>query len=86
MRVDADMDELPTDAVVTIHCAGYRPVPNRTDAAELFNIEVNELARIFAFIAPDGFSSSKALSLFNPSRRKTRLTFWIENAQRYAAP
>jgi hypothetical protein len=38
------VDELPTDAKVTIHCAGISPsdaVPNRTDATELFNIEVD---------------------------------------------
>ena len=33
-------------------------MPNRTDATELFNIEVDELARILAFIAPDRFGRS----------------------------
>jgi hypothetical protein len=47
--VDADLDELPTDANVTIHRAGISPsdaVPNRTDATELFNIEVDEFSRL----------------------------------------
>jgi len=42
--VDADVDELPTDSKVTILRAGISPsdaVPNRTDATELSNIEVD---------------------------------------------
>ena len=56
--VDADVDELPTNAKVTIHRAGISSsdaVPHRTDATELLNIEVDELARILALIASDRF-------------------------------
>ena len=47
-------------AKVPIHRAGISPsdaVPSRTDATELFNIEVDELARFLAFIAP-GFGTA----------------------------
>jgi hypothetical protein len=42
--VDTDVDELPTDAMMTIHRAAISSsdvMPNRTDATELFNIEVD---------------------------------------------
>jgi hypothetical protein len=50
--IDADMNELPTDAVVTLTAPGYRPV--------------DELARMLAFITPDRFGRLQALSLFSP--------------------
>src|SRR5262249_61015918 len=56
--VDADMDELPTDAVVTVNRARISPgdtVAHRHDPAELFDIEMDELARVVAFIAPYRF-------------------------------
>jgi len=47
--VDADMDELPTDAVVTVDGARISSgdvVPDGADPAELFDIEMDELARM----------------------------------------
>jgi len=52
--------------LVTIHRAGISSsdaVPYRTDATKLFNIEVDELARILAFIAPDRFGRLQAIEL-----------------------
>ena len=51
-------DKLPTDAVVAIDRAGISPgdaMAHGADAAELFDIEMDELARFFAFITPDRF-------------------------------
>ena len=59
--VDADMDELPTDTVVTIDRARISPgdaMPHRTDPAELFDIEMDELTRMLAFITPDRFTGA----------------------------
>jgi hypothetical protein len=53
------MDEFPTDAVVTVDRATVSPgnaVAHRADPAELFDIEMDELARALAFIAPYRFS------------------------------
>jgi hypothetical protein len=52
------MNELPADAVVTVDGAGISPgdaVPDGTDAAELFDVEMDELAGLLAFIALDRF-------------------------------
>jgi hypothetical protein len=38
-------------------------VPHRTDATELLDIEVDELARILAFIAPDRFGRLQGIEL-----------------------
>jgi hypothetical protein len=46
------MDELPTDAVVTVDGTGISSgdaVPDGTDAAELLDIDVDELAWVFPF-------------------------------------
>ena len=64
--VDADMDELPTDAVVTVDRAGISPgdaVAHRADPAELFDIEMDELAWLLAFIAPDRFGRLQGTEL-----------------------
>jgi hypothetical protein len=56
--IDADMDELPADAMVMVDHAGLPsgdPISHRADAAELLNIEMDEIARVLAFIAPDRF-------------------------------
>ena len=53
------MDELPADAVVTVDCARISPgdaMSDRADSAELLDIDVDELTRLLAFIAPDRFS------------------------------
>ena len=52
------MDELSTDAVVTVDRARVSPgnaVANRADPAEAFDVEMDELARSLAFITPDRF-------------------------------
>src|SRR5262245_60561 len=54
--VDADVDELPADAMVTVDHAGLASgdaMAHRADAAELFDIEMDELARPLAFVATD---------------------------------
>jgi hypothetical protein len=55
---DADMDKLPTDAVVAIDGTTVSTgdaMADGADAAELFDIEMYELAWAMAFIAPDRF-------------------------------
>ena len=52
--VDADVDELPTDAEVTVDDASPPSgdaMPNRADLAELFDIEVDEFAWVLALVA-----------------------------------
>src|SRR6266446_1241613 len=64
--VDADMDELPTDAVVTVDRARISPgdaVAHRADSAELFDIEMDELARMLAFITPYRFGRLQGTEL-----------------------
>src|SRR5208283_3246838 len=64
--VDADMDELPTDAVVTVDGARISSgdaVPDGANPAELFDIEMDELARMLAFIAPDRFGRLQGTEL-----------------------
>jgi hypothetical protein len=51
--VDADMDELPPDPAVTINrsrISSGDTVPDGADAAELFDVEVDEFARVLALI------------------------------------
>jgi hypothetical protein len=60
------VDELPTDAMMTIHCAAISSsdaMPHGTDATELFTIQVDELARILAFIASDRFGGLQGIEL-----------------------
>ena len=67
--VDADVDELPTDAVVTVDRARISPgdaVAHRADPAELFDIEMDELAWSLAFITPDWFSRLQGTELVQP--------------------
>ena len=57
--IDAHMNELPTDAVMTVDRAGISPsdaMSNRADPAELLDIDVDELTRLLSFVAPDWFS------------------------------
>ena len=64
--VDADMDELPTDAVVTVDRARISPgdaVAHRADPAELFDIEMDELAWVLAFITPYRFGRLQGTEL-----------------------
>src|SRR5262249_12443588 len=60
------MDKLPTDAVVAIDRAGISSgdaMTHGADAAELFDIEMDELARFFAFITPDRFGRLQGTKL-----------------------
>jgi hypothetical protein len=52
------MDELPTNAVVTVNGARMSSgdaVPDGADPTELLDIEMDEFARMLALIAPDRF-------------------------------
>jgi hypothetical protein len=72
--VDADVDELPTDAVVTVDRARISPgdaVAHRADPAELFDIEMDELAWSLAFITPDWFSRLQGTELVQPQPTQT---------------
>ena len=62
-------DELPADAVVTVDCPRISPgdaMSDRADSAELLDIEVDELTRLLAFIAPDWFSRLQGAQLIQP--------------------
>ena len=68
------MDVLPTDAEVAIDHAGLSAgdaMPHRANAAELLNVDVDGLTRVFALIAPNRFSGFQGIQLFKPSRRRT---------------
>ena len=63
------MDELPADAVVTVDCARISPgdaMSDRANSAELLDIDVDELTRLLAFIAPDRFSRLQGAQLIQP--------------------
>jgi hypothetical protein len=56
--VDADMDDLPTNAVVTVDRAGISPgdaVTYRANPTELLDIEVDQFTGVLAFIASNRF-------------------------------
>ena len=64
--VNADMDVLPTDAEVAIDHAGLSAgdaMPHRANAAELLDVDVDELTRVFALIAPNRFSGFQGIQL-----------------------
>jgi hypothetical protein len=47
--INRDMDELPTDAMMAIDCAGIASgdaMPHGTDASELFDIDVDQFSLI----------------------------------------
>jgi hypothetical protein len=53
------MDIFPADAEVTIDHAGLSAgdaMPNGADPTELFDVEMDQFAWVFAFIAADRFS------------------------------
>ena len=63
------MNELPTDTVVTIHRARMssgNAVPNGADAAELLDVDVDELTWDLAFIAPNRFRGLQGTQLIQP--------------------
>lgn len=67
--IDADMDELPTDAVMTVDRARISPgdaVPDGADPAELLDIEVDEFAWVLALVAPDRFRWLQRTQLIQP--------------------
>ena len=60
------MDELPADAVVTVDGARISTgdaVSDGADAAELLDIDVDELARVLALVAPDRFGRLQGTEL-----------------------
>jgi hypothetical protein len=64
--VDADMDELPADALVPVDHAGLPcrdAMSHRTDAAGLLDIEMDEIAWVLALIAPDRFGRLQGAEL-----------------------
>jgi hypothetical protein len=63
------MDELPTDTVVTVDRARISPsdaVPHGANPAELFDIQMDELTGMLAFITPDRFSRLQGTELVQP--------------------
>src|SRR5215211_6948431 len=60
------MDVLPTDAEVAIDHARLSSsdaVPHGADAAELLDVDVDELARVVALVAPDRFGRLQGTEL-----------------------
>ena len=60
------MNVLPTDAEVAIDHTGLSPgdaMPHGANAAELLDVDVDELTRVFALIAPDWFSGLQGIQL-----------------------
>ena len=69
MHHRCSVDKLPTDAVVAIDSAGISPgdaMTHGADAAQLFDIEMDALARFFAFITPDRFGRLQGTKLVQP--------------------
>ena len=67
--IDADMDKLPTDALVPVDRAGISSgdaMAHRADATELFDIEMDEFARCLAFVTPDRFGRLQRTELVQP--------------------
>jgi len=63
------VDKFPTDAVVTIDHARISSrdaMPYRADPAELLDIDVDELTRVLALIAPDRFGRFQGTQLIQP--------------------
>lgn len=63
------MDELPSDAMVTIDHAGLPPgdaMANGADAAELLDIEMDEFAWVLALITLDRFGGLQGTKLVGP--------------------
>src|SRR6516162_3668419 len=61
--VDADMDELPADAEMAVDHAGLSsrdPMAHRADPAELLDIDVDELTRLFPLVTADGLRLQSA--------------------------
>src|SRR6516164_9684068 len=61
--VDADMDELPADAEMAVDHAGLSsrdPMAYRADPAELLDIDVDELTRLFPLVTADGLRLQSA--------------------------
>src|SRR6516162_9361046 len=74
--VNADMDVLPTDAQVAIDHSGLSAgdaMSHGADAAELLDVDVDELTRVFALIAPDRFSRLQGTQLIqaDPTQNTT---------------
>jgi hypothetical protein len=71
------VDILPTDAEATIDNAGMSAgdaMLNEADATELFNVKMDQLTQVFAFIAPDRFGRLQGAELVEAEPPRTRLT------------
>src|SRR5579863_5290848 len=70
--VDADMDKLPTQplaAAATVALAAAiagDAMADTIDAAKLFDVDVDQLARVLAFIAADGFARFQRAQAVQP--------------------
>jgi len=67
--IDADMDVLPTDAVMSIdhaRMASGDAVPDRADPAEFLDVEMDEFARVLALIAADRLSRLESTQPIDP--------------------
>jgi hypothetical protein len=53
--VDGDVDELPTDAASVVATVTGDAMADATDASELFDIHVDELAGVLSLVTADGF-------------------------------
>jgi hypothetical protein len=68
--VDTDVDELPSDAVMAVHHTSLPSgdaMPHRADAAKLFDIEMDEFARLLPFIATDWFGRLQGIEPVEPT-------------------
>ena len=74
--VDADMDVLPTDAaaVALSPAIAGDAVADAVDPSELFDVDMDQFAGMFALVAADWFGRLQGCSLLSPRRRSTRLT------------
>jgi hypothetical protein len=83
--VDAAVDVLPPDAEVTIDHAGLSAcdaMPKGADSAELLDVDVDKLARVATFIAPDRFGRLEGTQFVQPEPALNT----ADGGWRYAGP
>jgi len=64
--IDGDVDELPTDAADTSGAVTVDTMAHSSDAAELLDIDVDELSRMVSLVADDGFFGIEVLESGDP--------------------
>jgi hypothetical protein len=75
--INADVDELPPDAVVTVNrtrISASDAMSHRADPAELFDVNVDEFARVLTLIAPNWFGRLQSTQFIQSQPTQTRLT------------